>query len=92
MYRPAILFTLTPFAAVTRGKVKQGGKITAMLKLLPVVKPIFQYFPVILKNWVMIMRHRRTKGAATDRSNLKPHIPSLYSTQGQGPEGRNRPC
>jgi hypothetical protein len=38
-----------PIAAVTRGKVKQGGKITAMLKLLPVVKPMFQYFPVILK-------------------------------------------
>ncbi|MBU0544331.1 MAG: hypothetical protein KKH97_03190 [Proteobacteria bacterium] len=36
-------------AAVTRGKVKQGGKITAMLKLLPVVKPMFQHFPVILK-------------------------------------------
>ncbi len=31
-----------PVAAVTRGKVKQGGKITAMLKLLPVVKPAFQ--------------------------------------------------
>ncbi len=38
-----------PVAAVTRGKVKQGGKITAMLKLLPVVKPAFQMFPVILK-------------------------------------------
>jgi 2-oxoisovalerate dehydrogenase E1 component len=38
-----------PVAAVTRGKVKQGGKITAMLKLLPVVKPAFQLFPVILQ-------------------------------------------
>ena len=38
-----------PVAAVTRGKVKQGGKITAMLKLLPVVKPAFQMFPVILQ-------------------------------------------
>ncbi|RPH50118.1 MAG: hypothetical protein EHM85_11615 [Desulfobacteraceae bacterium] len=38
-----------PIAAVTRGKVKQGGKITAMLKLLPVVKPMFQYFPIVLK-------------------------------------------
>ena len=38
-----------PVAAVTRGKVKQGGKITAMLKLLPVVKPTFKRFPVILK-------------------------------------------
>jgi hypothetical protein len=38
-----------PIAAVTRGKVKQGGKITARLKLLPVVKPMFQYFPIILK-------------------------------------------
>jgi hypothetical protein len=38
-----------PIAAVTRGKVKQGGKITAMLKLLPVVKPTFKRFPVVLK-------------------------------------------
>ena len=38
-----------PVAAVARGRVKQGGKITAMLKLLPVVKPAFQTFPVILK-------------------------------------------
>jgi len=29
---------------------------------------------------VRIVRHRRTKGAETDRPNLKPHIPSLYST------------
>ena len=39
-----------PIAAVTRGKVKQGGKITAMLKLLPVVKPTFVRFPEILKS------------------------------------------
>jgi hypothetical protein len=38
-----------PVAAVTKGKVKQGGKVTAMLKLLPVVKPSFKLFPVILK-------------------------------------------
>ncbi len=38
-----------PIAAVTRGKVKQGGKITAMLKLLPVVKPTFKRFPQILE-------------------------------------------
>jgi hypothetical protein len=38
-----------PIAAVTRGKVKQGGKITAMLKLLPVVKPTFIRFPEVLK-------------------------------------------
>ncbi len=38
-----------PIASVTRGKVKQGGKITAMLKLLPVVRPTFGEFPVILK-------------------------------------------
>ena len=38
-----------PVAAVTRGKVKQGGKITAMLKLLPVVKPTFARFPEILR-------------------------------------------
>jgi hypothetical protein len=38
-----------PIAAVTRGKVKQGGKITAMLKLLPVVKPTFKRFPEVLR-------------------------------------------
>jgi hypothetical protein len=38
-----------PIAAVTRGKVKQGGKITAMLKLLPVVRPTFKRFPEVLK-------------------------------------------
>ena len=37
-----------PVAAVTRGKVRQGGKVTAMLKLLPVVRPAFQMFPVAL--------------------------------------------
>ncbi len=34
-----------PIAAVTRRKVQQGGKITAMMKLLPVVKPAFREFP-----------------------------------------------
>ncbi|MBU2550450.1 MAG: hypothetical protein KKB20_18735 [Proteobacteria bacterium] len=38
-----------PIASVARGKVKQGGKVTAMLKLLPVVKPAFQMFPVALE-------------------------------------------
>ena len=38
-----------PIAAVTRGKVRQGGKITAMLKLLPVVKHTFKRFPEVLK-------------------------------------------
>jgi hypothetical protein len=38
-----------PIAAVTKGKVKQGGKVTAMLKLMPIVKPAFKLFPVILK-------------------------------------------
>jgi hypothetical protein len=38
-----------PVAAVTRGHVKQGGKITAMMKLLPVVRPSFKRFPEILK-------------------------------------------
>jgi hypothetical protein len=36
-------------AAVSRGKVKQGGKITAMLRLLPVVRPAFATFPVVLE-------------------------------------------
>ena len=38
-----------PIAGVTKGKIKQGGKITAMLKLLPVVRPAFKMFPVILE-------------------------------------------
>ncbi len=38
-----------PIAAVTKGKVKQGGKITAMLKLLPVVKSTFKRFPEVLE-------------------------------------------
>ncbi|MDD5712646.1 MAG: hypothetical protein PHY31_07815 [Smithellaceae bacterium] len=38
-----------PVAAITRGKVKQGGKISAMLKLLPVVKPAFYMFPIVLE-------------------------------------------
>ena len=29
-----------------------------------------------------IVRHRRTKGAETDRPNIEPHRPTLYSTQG----------
>lgn len=39
-----------PVASVTRGKIKQGGKITAMLKLLPLVRPMFAFFPVALKD------------------------------------------
>ncbi len=39
-----------PVASVAKGKVKQGGKITAMLKLLPVVRPSFKVFPTILKD------------------------------------------
>jgi hypothetical protein len=38
-----------PIAAVTKGRVKQGGNIVAMMKLLPVVRSAFQMFPVILK-------------------------------------------
>jgi hypothetical protein len=38
-----------PVASVARGQVKQGGNIIAMLKLLPVVRPAFGMFPVILK-------------------------------------------
>jgi hypothetical protein len=38
-----------PIASVTKGLVRQRGKVTAMLKLLPVVKPAFQMFPVALK-------------------------------------------
>ena len=39
-----------PVAAVARGKVKQGGKVTAMLKLLPVVRPAFAAFPGVLRD------------------------------------------
>jgi hypothetical protein len=38
-----------PIASVAKGHVRQGGKVTAMLKLLPVVRPAFEMFPVILK-------------------------------------------
>ncbi|HEY5529230.1 MAG TPA: hypothetical protein VIL51_07290 [Thermoleophilia bacterium] len=38
-----------PIAAVSRGKVHQGGKVTAMLKLLPVVRPAFAAFPGVLE-------------------------------------------
>ncbi len=38
-----------PIAGVTKGIIKQGGKVTAMLKLLPVIKSTFQQFPIILK-------------------------------------------
>lgn len=38
-----------PIASITKGIVRQGGKVTAMLKLLPVVKPAFQLFPVTLR-------------------------------------------
>jgi hypothetical protein len=38
-----------PVVAITRGLVKQGGNVTAMLKLLPVVRPSFALFPVCLE-------------------------------------------
>jgi hypothetical protein len=38
-----------PIASVARGKVKQGGNVIKMLKLLPVVKPAFRMFPVVLR-------------------------------------------
>jgi hypothetical protein len=38
-----------PIAAVAKGRVKQGGNIVAMMKLLPVVRSAFQMFPVILQ-------------------------------------------
>lgn len=39
-----------PVAGVARGKIKQGGKVTAMLKLLPVVRPAFGQFPQVLED------------------------------------------
>jgi hypothetical protein len=38
-----------PVASVAKGKVKQGGDVMAMLRLLPVVKPAFKMFPMILE-------------------------------------------
>ncbi len=38
-----------PIAGVARGKIRQGGKVTAMLKLLPVVRPAFARFPIVLE-------------------------------------------
>jgi hypothetical protein len=38
-----------PIASVARGKVKQGGNVVAMLKLLPVVRSAFEMFPVVLR-------------------------------------------
>ncbi len=38
-----------PVASVATGKVKQGGNFVAMLKLLPVVRPAFKMFPVVLR-------------------------------------------
>jgi hypothetical protein len=38
-----------PIASVAAGKVKQGGNSVAMLKLLPVIRPAFEMFPVILR-------------------------------------------
>ncbi len=37
-----------PIVAITKGKVKQGGNVTAMMRLLPVVRPAFELFPVCL--------------------------------------------
>ena len=38
-----------PVASVARGKIKQGGNVVAMLKLLPVVRRAFEMFPVALR-------------------------------------------
>jgi len=38
-----------PIASVASGKVKQGGNAVAMLKLLPVVRPAFKLFPLVLE-------------------------------------------
>ncbi len=38
-----------PIAAVAKGKVRQGGNVIAMLKLLPVVRPAFEMFPIALE-------------------------------------------
>lgn len=35
--------------AVALGKVKQGGNVVKMMKLLPAMKPAFKLFPVVLE-------------------------------------------
>ena len=40
---------VNPIASVAKGQVKQGGNVISMLKLLPVVKPAFRLFPVVLE-------------------------------------------
>jgi hypothetical protein len=56
---------------VAKGKIKQGGNVVAMLKLLPVVRPAFKMFPVILKEMglehlILTRESRRTKSGPTD--------------------------
>ena len=41
-----------PIAGIAKGIIKQGGKVTAMLKLLPVIKPAFQMFPIALSQLI----------------------------------------
>jgi hypothetical protein len=60
-----------PIASVAKGKIKQGGNVVAMLKLLPVVRPAFKMFPVILKEMglehlILTRESRRTKSGPTD--------------------------
>jgi len=38
-----------PIVSITKGIVRQGGNIVAMLKLLPVVRPAFAVFPICLE-------------------------------------------
>ena len=38
-----------PIPSITKGIVKQGGNIVAMMKMLPVVRPAFAMFPVVLE-------------------------------------------
>ena len=37
-----------PMIAIVKGKIKQGGNIAKMLKLIPVLKPVFKLFPIVL--------------------------------------------
>lgn len=38
-----------PIVAITKGTVKQGGNVVAMMRLLPAVKPAFQMFKIVLE-------------------------------------------
>lgn len=60
-----------PITSVAKGKIKQGGNVVAMLKLLPVMRPAFKMFPVVLKEMgleqlILARAGRGTESGSTD--------------------------